>query len=242
MLRRSIIVLSQYEMQTFTAEKPYAVISISDPVENEAGYSHFRPIIPESPKLLGILSLNFHDLTQQLGKGGYTLFTPEMAEKVIKFVVNHLPNMHLLVIHCGFGKSRSPAVATAISEWLHGNPGSFVLGKRYLPNPFVLELMRNELKKHSQPLMRSTFYDKIGQKITRGGFVYQAKESVKKDYFSRQEIELDTNLTKTQVDNAVRRKQIKTCLFRGRTYYSKEDVMNLMAKRIEADNAQPKLL
>ncbi len=133
-----ILVLSRREVESFTAKIPYAVISINDPGEETAK-------LAESTYLGDVLQLSFHDLTMQLGKGGYKLFDAKMAKEVCRFTKKCLSDVQLLVIHCGAGKSRSAAIAATLNEWINGSPEPYVKGKSYIPNPLVISILEAEL-------------------------------------------------------------------------------------------------
>ncbi|MEX2012321.1 MAG: hypothetical protein WD970_01010 [Patescibacteria group bacterium] len=135
-----ILVLNRSEVGNFTAKVPYAVVSIKDPGEETV------QLVP-SVYLRDVLQLSFHDLTKQLGKGGYKLFDAVMAEQVCRFTKRCLLNIELLVIHCGAGKSRSAAIAAALNKWINGSHEPYVRGKSYIPNPLVLSVMEAELDK-----------------------------------------------------------------------------------------------
>ncbi|MDP3992688.1 MAG: hypothetical protein Q8Q05_00495 [bacterium] len=90
--------------------------------------------------------------------------------------------------------------------------------------------------------MKGVFFDKDGNKVSKRDFVSKAKDNVKTNYFSRQEIVSTKLLSDAQLDKAIESKVVSSCLFRGRTYYSKEDVMKLIAENIKAGGSQSRLL
>lgn len=90
-------------------------------------------------------------------------------------------------------------------------------------------------------MAKGIFFDESGNKITKKDFMAQTKEGVKSNYFSRKEIVSQELLTDSRLDNAVGDGEIATCLFRGRTYFFKEDVAKVIAEKIRRDSAQSKL-
>lgn len=111
----------------------------------------------------GILRLSFDDvypMNHPLYKGCFDgdegedyaaffqtlkLMSEEQAEQVARFVTRNLASMRMLVCQCGFGQSRSPAIAAAVSEWLYGDSLRFFDDERYAPNRHVYKLVLGAL-------------------------------------------------------------------------------------------------
>ena len=68
------------------------------------------------------------------------------ARWVAEALLRYLPRINRLYIHCDAGISRSSGCAAAISEFLFGDPGEFVPGDRFMPNPLVKRLVLEELR------------------------------------------------------------------------------------------------
>lgn len=73
------------------------------------------------------------------------LMSEEQAERVARFVIQNMPSMRMLICQCGFGQSRSPAIAAAVSEWLYGDGLRFFDDERYAPNRHAYELVLGAL-------------------------------------------------------------------------------------------------
>jgi len=104
------------------------IISITDPKEAEYHNMFRKPI----------LKLKFHDMHYLPVEDRFILFNKEMAQQIVKFIKKYQDADHL-VVHCSAGLSRSPAVAAAISEYLH-IPHTFF--ETHLPNTMVFSILR----------------------------------------------------------------------------------------------------
>ena len=84
----------------------YAVISIQD--THTGG---FGLVFRESESCKGVLTLYFDDVEREVE--GAVLFSEEMAERIIDFVLAHR-DAETLLIHCYGGQSRSRAVGAFV--------------------------------------------------------------------------------------------------------------------------------
>ena len=84
----------------------------------------------------GVLTLYFDDIIREVD--GAVLFTDEMADQIIAFVLAHR-SVETLLVHCYGGQSRSRAVGAFAVEMLGGN------SKRYFetgsPNQYVYDVL-----------------------------------------------------------------------------------------------------
>ncbi len=116
---------------------PYIVISIHDPGERPAE-------IPPDPNCQATLCLSFHDadLPQREASAACDgCLTAADAERIWRFVQEHLPGIRAIVCHCEQGMSRSPAVAQALAETLGVGQRHIVLGRN--PNKRVYRLLKD---------------------------------------------------------------------------------------------------
>ncbi|OPZ86333.1 MAG: hypothetical protein BWY76_00997 [bacterium ADurb.Bin429] len=130
-----LLVLSRFEAMDFTAEAPYAVISITDPETPPA-------VLKSPPSCRGVLRLQFHDITRP--QDGYALMTEEHARQITAFVSAWRETVDLFVVHCEGGVSRSAAVAAALAWWWNGEIDHFFA--EYLPNDYIYALMVQTLR------------------------------------------------------------------------------------------------
>lgn len=84
----------------------------------------------------GVLTLYFDDIIREVD--GAVLFTDEMADQIIAFVLAHR-SVETLLVHCYGGQSRSRAVGAFAVEMLGGN------SERYFetgsPNQYVYDVL-----------------------------------------------------------------------------------------------------
>lgn len=134
-------ICAQWELEAL-AEKPFdvptALISIGDPGTPP-------PALRHQPQ--HILRLEFDDT--RAPDAGQAL-TPEQAEQIAVFVCTHKDSVQRLICQCGFGCSRSAAVAAAVKEhFTHDGLGLFV-DSRHRPNLLVFSAVLNALERRSQ--------------------------------------------------------------------------------------------
>ncbi len=137
--RFQFLVLSRAAIETFTAEKPYLVISITDPEQPEAN-------IPDSPFLRATLRMKFHDIAKptriaaQFASASTDVYATESdAERILSFISENLTEVKLIVCHCEQGISRSAAIAAALSRTLQNEDEFFF--QHYWVNRYVYDLL-----------------------------------------------------------------------------------------------------
>jgi predicted protein tyrosine phosphatase len=114
---------------------PHVIISIADPGSPQ-------PKIRPSGLCRGILRLRFHDAEPTEGfisPPEIKQMTQQQALAIWQFVLTHLLDIKLVVVHCEAGMSRSPAVAAAICRGLGGDDSRFF--QEYQPNMLVYRLL-----------------------------------------------------------------------------------------------------
>jgi predicted protein tyrosine phosphatase len=133
------LVLNRAVVETFIAEVPYLVISITDPEQPEAK-------ILESPFLQAILRMKFHDVVkpnriaeQFINNSTDIYMTDDNAKQILFFVGEHLIKVKLIVCHCEQGISRSAAIAAALSRILQNEDEFFF--NHYWVNRYVYDLL-----------------------------------------------------------------------------------------------------
>ena len=123
---------------------PYIVISIRDPGRRPAR-------IRRTAGLRGTLCLAFHDAeptTAMRLPDSITLMTADDAERIWRFVQEHLADIGAIVCHCEQGMSRSPAVAAALAEALGEDPTPIVSWTQ--PNQTVYQLLKSTIARLQQ--------------------------------------------------------------------------------------------
>lgn len=133
------LVLSRVEIETFEADIPYLVISVTDPDQPEA-------VTAESSFLRATLRLKFHDIGKpsriaaQFATNVTDIYMPEAdAERILSFVGEHLAKVKLIVCHCEQGISCSAAVAATLSRILQSEDEFFF--RYYWVNRWVYDLL-----------------------------------------------------------------------------------------------------
>ncbi len=139
------IVEDRYTVEDGIAVRvPYIVIAIRDPGRRPAG-------IPRTGGLRGTLRLFFHDAEPTSGMtlpDSIQLMTVADAERIWRFVQEHLGNIGAIVCHCEQGMSRSPAVAAALAEAAGEDPAPIVAWAQ--PNQTVYQLLKNTIARLQQ--------------------------------------------------------------------------------------------
>ena len=95
----------------------YAIISIQDTHTDGFGIT-----FSESRFCKGVLTLYFYDIIREVD--GAVLFSVEMAEQIISFVLEH-KDVDTLLIHCYAGRSRSRAVGAFVVKMSGGDNSSY---------------------------------------------------------------------------------------------------------------------
>lgn len=106
-------VYSRKEIQLVNFPAKYAVISISDTLGKPLDYSVF----PET-EFRAILSQQFDDT--EFERNTVKTITYEQAVSIIDFVKTFYETVDEILIHCVAGRSRSAAVAAALSHFFEG--------------------------------------------------------------------------------------------------------------------------
>lgn len=150
--KKAIFVLSRRaaeEMQPHT--DPHLLVSINCPGDEPAR-------IRENRATLGRVNIFVWDLDHKVSGGiveyngiqipmdavpDEQLFQPGDAVKIIDLVEAH-PEAEDIIVHCTAGKSRSAAVAAALSKVLLGNDESIFGNKRFTPNMRVYRMVLEE--------------------------------------------------------------------------------------------------
>jgi predicted protein tyrosine phosphatase len=138
-----IVVHSREGVRRFRGIKPYIVISIHPP--------EVRPVSLRPDQLrLSRINLVCHDAAPEWGhnEANSTLFTPEQAERIARFITRHASAM--IVMNCVAGISRSAGVAVGIRTAFVFNAGEFA-GAPYDPNPHVARLVHDAIAKLCVP-------------------------------------------------------------------------------------------
>ena len=137
--RFQFLVLSRAVVETFTADIPYLIISITDPEQPEANIS-------DSSRLRATLRMKFHDVAKpsriaiQFASNSTDVYMTEAdAERILSFVSEHLAEVKLIVCHCEQGISRSAAIAAALSRILQDEDEFFF--RHYWVNRYVYDLL-----------------------------------------------------------------------------------------------------
>lgn len=130
--------------QGIVVRSAYVVISIRDPGRQKAR-------LRQTSGLRDSLFLAFHDAESADGlvlPPSIRLMTASDAERIWRFVQEHLGNIGTIVCHCEQGMSRSPAVAIALAEAL-GEDAEAILASAQ-PNWNVYNLLRETITRLQQ--------------------------------------------------------------------------------------------
>lgn len=96
----------------------YAVISIQDSHTDGFGITFSK-----NKYCKDVLTLKFDDIVRPVE--GEQLFSEEMAEDIIRFIIKNKDKVETLLIHCYAGQSRSRAVGAFAAKMLGGNSASY---------------------------------------------------------------------------------------------------------------------
>jgi predicted protein tyrosine phosphatase len=115
-------------------EVPHVIISITSNADDVA---YVRP----NNMCRGILRLSFVDAEiPSLLYDETDLFSQSQAAMVWTFVLQHLPEIQRILVHCDAGVSRSSGIAAALAKVLNDDDAEF-FGGRYLPNMRVYKIL-----------------------------------------------------------------------------------------------------
>lgn len=133
-------ICAQWELETL-AERPFdtatAIISIGDPGSQP-------PVLCHQPRHL--LRLEFDD-ARATSPG---TISPEQAGQIAAFVYDHKDSVQTLICQCGYGCSRSTAVAAAVKEHFTHDGLSLFTDGRHHPDIFVFSAVLKALEQRTQ--------------------------------------------------------------------------------------------
>mgnify|MGYP007075840250 CR=1 FL=1 len=133
-----VLICAQWELEALAEtpfDSPTALISIGDPGTPPPVLRH---------RTQHILRLEFDDA--RAPDAGQAL-TPAQAEQIAAFVYTHKDSVQTLICQCGFGCSRSAAVAAAVKEhFTRDGLGLFTDGEHH-PNILVFSAVLKALEK-----------------------------------------------------------------------------------------------
>lgn len=145
-----IHVFTRVEIETgVRIRSAYVVISIRNSGEPLAK-------VKKQAGLRGVLYLAFSGVEPVAGRRlprEIKIFTPAQADKICAFVHRHKDDVGAILVHCELGKSRSPAVAAAISDalgldskrfWQNHTPSKYVYST--VSDAFVRSAARRAVK------------------------------------------------------------------------------------------------
>ena len=122
-------ILSSFKAEKFMPSKPtYALRIFSS--------NHPSLPIPEKPKLqasnhyIGIGEYTFDDNEWRAVVGPVSI-TEEIADSIVQTIEQFRHRMEALIVHCGRGINRSPAVAIALNDIFHFGHDSDALKKNF---------------------------------------------------------------------------------------------------------------
>lgn len=110
----------------------YAVISIQDTHTDGFGF-----VFSRNEFCRDVLTLYFDDIVAPVE--GAVMFSDEMAEAVISFILENR-QVETLLVHCYGGQSRSRALGAFAVEMLGGDSGSYF--KNGVPNQHVYDRLK----------------------------------------------------------------------------------------------------
>ena len=120
-------------------------------IQSKRGWDAVPPFSQErlgSPHLLCLVFDDYFGIPDDPAEQSeMALFTPAMAEQILRFVDDHA---HPVLIHCTEGVSRSGAVGTVLNEYFNRQVADrpedyrcfFADNPRIMPNPNVLKIMQ----------------------------------------------------------------------------------------------------
>ena len=139
-----IHVFGREEIETGIRIKPaYVVISIRNSGEPLAK-------VKKQTGLRDVLYLAFSGIEPMEGvrlPREMKIFTPAHANKICAFVHRHKADVGAIVVHCEKGKSRSPAVAAAISDALGLNAKRF--WQLHTPSKYIYKTVLDAFERNA---------------------------------------------------------------------------------------------
>jgi predicted protein tyrosine phosphatase len=146
---KRIIIIPEFALKDGVSfagfDKPCRIQIFSSGADHYFSISSTLAVIPS-------IELFFDDLTAEqselIGESRpHSIMDLWDAFEIVSFVERKEPD--LLIVSCEAGISRSSAVACAIAEW-NGLDSSEFQEPNYMPNPHVLETMRDVISKMSR--------------------------------------------------------------------------------------------
>ena len=145
-MKYEIAIMGREDAEETVHDKPYAVISITDPQSENAR-------IRKNGNLKGLLRLKFHDITQRQieiyqehdSEREFKPITRVHAASIARFVKKMSKEVKAFIIHCEAGISRSSGTAAAISLYLNGDDSQIWEDPRYHPNTMVYNMVLKAL-------------------------------------------------------------------------------------------------
>jgi len=129
----NIYISDSFNARAFESDRPWAAISIASTPND------FPSLQTENR--VGLLQLAFEDIRCDSDRcWDAILFDSTLADRIVNFIRELPQEVESLLVHCGAGISRSPAVAQILCQ-VSGTDTS-LLEQHYAPNPEVLPILR----------------------------------------------------------------------------------------------------
>jgi predicted protein tyrosine phosphatase len=133
-------ILSKQQVEEFTGEDKYILISISCNGEDKAN-------LKVDDNRVNTLFLEFDDADKKIKGQQVNLFSRKQAIAIIRFVREHKDNVETIVANCRAGISRSSGVIAAIMKLFYRDDSEVYNCKKYFPNRFVyLKILKEGMK------------------------------------------------------------------------------------------------
>lgn len=129
-----------------TIEEPHIIVSIRSPGQPRALYNpptddgDDNPAVQALPRASkacrGVLFIDFFDIDKPVKHDKYGELRPisdRQADRIAKFVHNHIDDVELVVCQCEAGISRSAGIASGLSAVINGDNSEFHK-RHYRPN------------------------------------------------------------------------------------------------------------
>jgi predicted protein tyrosine phosphatase len=138
------LILSREDVESpsFNPGEPYILISITDPYNGQEQDKCGVAKLNSLENMLDVLRLEFFDIEEPIGN--LEMMSNEQANAIANFVNTWLGKTNLIVVHCEFGRSRSPSVVAALSRWINGDDARFF--DMHFPNMHVYDRVLKALR------------------------------------------------------------------------------------------------
>lgn len=140
-------VMSMFSVCSYVCDEPHVVISVRSPHGDKVQ-------LPDNPSRLGVLFLEFHDVTDNtenyadnfMEQYGFAVvpFSDGHACEIANFLSKHA-DAKAIVCNCEAGISRSSAIAAAIAKATEDDDEQYF--KRYHPNTLVYRTLLGKLQR-----------------------------------------------------------------------------------------------